>query len=302
MCERANEDSRDPSSERMKLSFSTGCLYIYPLKSVFAIAKDVGFDGLELVINPEVTLRGAAYVKEFVRRYDLPVFSVHPPLFPYPGWSDLPSLMPKATELALEIGCPVLVVHPPKTESLDFPHGQRYVRAVLESREALRGTSTRISIENPGIFRQQDFAFALHDPAALRAFVDRHDLPVTLDTAHAGSADFPLGNLCTLMADRLINVHFSDVGYPPKLLDRPFLDTYLKHHQLPGDGWLPLGPFLQQLVSLGYDGPITLELSPVALRIWWPPAVRRRLAWAIKWIREHLDTDGKGKTATNYTN
>jgi len=276
------------STGLIRLSLSTGCLYIYPLMSIFAIAKNTGFDGLELVISPELTLRGSAYVKSLMRRYDLPVFSMHPPLFPYPGWADLPSLIPKATKLALEVGCPVLVVHPPKTESLDSVYGQRYVRAVLESRETLRDTTTRISIENPGIFRQRDLSFALHAPAALRAFVDRYDLPVTLDTAHAGSADFPLLDLLSLMEDRLINVHFSDVGYPPRLLDRPFLDTYFKHHQLPGDGWLPLERFLRQLVDLGYAGPLTLELSPVALRIWWPPAVRRRLGVCVAWIRKNL--------------
>jgi len=274
--------------ERIKLSLSTGCLYIYPLSWIFAIAKRTGFDGLELVISPELNLRGSDYVKSLIQRYDLPVFSMHPPLFPYPGWDDLPSLIPEATKLALEVGCRVLVVHPPKTRSLDSVYGQRYVRAVLESRETLRGTSTRISIENPGIFSQENLRFALHSPPALRAFVDRYDLPVTLDTAHAGSADFPLLDLLSLMADRIINVHFSDIGYPPKLLDRPFLDTYFKHHQLPGDGWLPLEPFLHQLVDLGYAGPLTLEFSPVALRIWWPPAVRRRLRGCVGWIRNNL--------------
>ncbi|MFH1928437.1 MAG: sugar phosphate isomerase/epimerase [Chloroflexota bacterium] len=286
MTSQADDSNRPLPHERIKLSLSTGCLYIYPLRSIFAIAKSTGFDGLELVISPELTLRGSDYVKSLIQRYDLPVFSMHPPLFPYPGWDDLPSLIPKATKLALEVGCPVLVVHPPKTESLDSVCGQRYVRAVLESREMLRDTTTRISIENPGIFHQRDLSFALHMPAALRAFVDRYDLPVTLDTAHSGSADFPLLDLLSLMKDRLINVHFSDIGYPPKLLDRPFLDTYVKHHQLPGDGWLPLEPFLRQLVSLGYAGPLTLELSPVALRIWWPPAVRRRLGRCVGWVRE----------------
>ena len=285
MTRQADNSNRPLSPDRMKLSLSTGCLYIYPLRSIFAIAKRAGFDGLELVISPELTLRGTAYVKSLVQRYDLPVFSMHAPLFPYPGWDDLPSLIPKATKLALEIACPMLVVHPPKTWDLASAYGQRYVGAVLESREMLRGTSTSISIENPGIFRQSNLSFALHTPAAMRAFVDRYDLPVTLDTAHAGSADFPLLDLLSLMADRVINVHFSDIGYPPKLLDRPFLDTYFKHHQLPGDGWLPLEPFLHQLESMGYAGALTLELSPVALRIWWPPAVRRRLRGCVGWIR-----------------
>jgi len=271
----------------MKLSLSTGCLYCYPLRSVFRIAKEVGFDGLELVIGPEVTLRGSDYVKSLIERYDLAIYSMHPPLLPYPGWADLPSFIVKAAELAAELSCPLLVMHPPKTESMDSPEGKRYVRRMLEALDLLEGTDTRLCLENPAIFRPRDHRYALHNPTALRAFADSHDLPVTLDTAHAGSAAFPLGELCTLMNGRLANVHFSDLGTPPKALDRPSLYTYIKHHQIPGDGSLPLRDFLHQLGDLGYDGPITLELSPVSLRIWWPPAVRRKLGRAVAYVREH---------------
>ena len=77
------------------------------------------------------------------------------------------------------------------------------------------------------------------------------------------------------------------------LLDQDVRNTIrmaadLKHHQLPGEGHLPLEPFLHQLVGLGYDGPITLELSPVSLGIWWPPAVRRNLARSVAYIRDCL--------------
>ena len=288
MTQKEDTAYQDSAYKGMRLSLSTGCLYVYPLRWVFAMAKRAGFDGVELVINPEITLRGSAYVRQLARRYDLPILSVHPPLLPYRGWDDLPTLIPKAARLAQELESPVLVVHPPKTTSLDSDYGRRYVKAVLESRDLLDGTGTRIAIENPGIFRPRDLTFALHNPTALRAFVDRYDLPVTLDTAHAGSGGYPLDELCTLMNGRLANVHFSDIGYPPRLLDRPVFDTYVKHHQLPGDGWLPLGPFLRQLVDLGYDGPLTLEFSPVALRIWWPPAVERRLRGAVAWIRERV--------------
>ena len=69
----------------MRLSLSTGCLYCYPLKSVFRLAKEAGFHGLELVISPEVVLRGSGYVKTLIERYGLEVCSMHPPLFSYPG-------------------------------------------------------------------------------------------------------------------------------------------------------------------------------------------------------------------------
>jgi sugar phosphate isomerase/epimerase len=272
----------------MRVSLSTGCLYCYPLKSVFRLAKEAGFDGLELVISPEVVLRGSGYITTLAESSGLEIYSMHPPLFPYPGWSDLPRLIPKAAKLALELECPILVVHPPKTESMDSFEGERYVRRMLEATNLLKGTVTRLCLENPAVFRPRDHRYALHNPVALRAFADRYDLPVTLDTAHAGSGDFPLGELCTLMDGRLVNVHFSDLGSPPRALDRPVLYTYLKHHQLPGEGYLPLGPFLHQLAGLGYDGPITLELSPVSLRVWWPPAVRRNLARSVAYIRDCL--------------
>jgi sugar phosphate isomerase/epimerase len=45
------------------------------------------------------------------------------------------------------------------------------------------------------------------------------------------------------------NVHFSDYGYG-------------REHLLPGHGVLPLTRFLNHLRETGYDGSITLELSP----------------------------------------
>ena len=64
----------------MQISLSTACLYIYPLRKIFEIAQRVGFDGVELVISPEVEWRGGEYIRRLSDEYALPILSVHPPL------------------------------------------------------------------------------------------------------------------------------------------------------------------------------------------------------------------------------
>ncbi|HEX7593391.1 MAG TPA: sugar phosphate isomerase/epimerase, partial [Anaerolineae bacterium] len=64
----------------MKISLSTACLYAYPLAWTLAIAQRTGFDGVELVISPEVELRGGASVRRLAEKYSLEIYSVHPPL------------------------------------------------------------------------------------------------------------------------------------------------------------------------------------------------------------------------------
>jgi sugar phosphate isomerase/epimerase len=87
-----------------------------------------------------------------------------------------------------------------------------------------------------------------------------------------------------------VNVHLSDLRPPPWPLSTPHLHTYLKHHQIPGNGQLPLADFLGRLAADGYCGPITLEISPVALCIWWPPSVKSRLARCVAYVRRTLRT------------
>jgi sugar phosphate isomerase/epimerase len=59
----------------------------------------------------------------------------------------------------------------------------------------------------------------------------------------------------------------------------------LGQHRFPGDGDLALSALLTELIRTGYSGPVTLEVNPWVAHAWWPPAVRRRLAQAIEWMR-----------------
>ncbi len=269
----------------MELSLSTGCIYIYPLRSIFNIARESGFAGVELVVSPEVELRGSRYIRRLAESYGLTVFSLHPPILPFPGWADYRTIVPRLIDLAQEVGAGYIVLHPPNARSLADDRGRRYVEALTKGLQRTEGTGLRIAIENRAFFRPQDRRYVLSDMRDLRFFADELDLPLVLDTAHAATSSYSLTEAYHILAGRLVNVHLSDMRSPPWPLSGHYLHTYLKHHQIPGDGQLPLTDLLGRLASDGYCGPITLEISPIALRIWWPPGVKRQLARCVAYVR-----------------
>jgi sugar phosphate isomerase/epimerase len=270
---------------RLPLSFSTGTLYHFPLHTTFQLVSEAGFDGVELVLGPEVLLRGAGHVRQLSRQYALPVLSLHPPIVPYPGQGHPARILPQLVSLAERVDCNLIVLHTPKTESVDDPRWQQFVAVLLRERA---GTDVQISLENGGIFRDSDKRYVLHDLRRLRAFADRHDLPLTFDTAHAGTSDRELVKAYAAVNGRVVNVHLSDLAQRPLFPDWPPLYTFFRHHQLPGEGMLPLAEFVRVLVASGYSGPVTLEVSPVALKAWSPSRVREGLAKAIALVQRML--------------
>ena len=269
----------------MRLSFSTGALYHLPLRTVFALAHEAGFEGLELVYSPEVALRGAAPIRRLSQEYSLPVLSVHPSVVPYPGYNRAAHILPRLVSLAQELECPLVVVHTPKVSALEEPKGKEYIKVLLRERE--RGKSTlRIAVENAGFYRPSDTRFILHNVFQLRALAERYDLPLTLDTAHAGTSPYGVLGSYDALRGRLVNVHFSDFRRRRILLDWHALHTVLSHHQMPGKGVLPLAEFVRRLLADGYAGILTLEVSPTAIHAWDLAQTRQMLVQAIQFVRQ----------------
>lgn len=277
----------------MKLSLSTACLYLYPLRWIFAIARRAGFDGVELVISPEVELRGGAYVRRLSEEYGLCVFSVHPPLFQYPGWRNsfhsIAPFLPRALRVTRDVSAPILVIHMPRSRDASTGIGREFVEGVVAAQARLNGAGTRLALENRAYFSERSNGLILSTPAELRAFADAHDLPMTLDTAHLGSWGLDLVEFYPSFRGRLVNVHLSDLREAsPRVEQKAILHSYVKQHQLPGTGKLPLREFLRLLARDGYNGAVTLELSPFALNIWNPRVAERRLKESVEFVRQAI--------------
>jgi sugar phosphate isomerase/epimerase len=269
----------------LRFSLSTGTLYVYPLRSVFRWARAAEFDGIELVVNPEAIARGGQSVRREAEAEGVEILSVHPTVVPLPGWWERHGGMEPTIRLAREAGAGLVVTHVPRFESLDEGQGLVYRRRIEAWQLELVGSGLRLAVENKAVRAEADRRYALTPLDRLRAFADRFDLGLVLDTTHAGTADEDLLHARQVFDGRLVNVHMSDVGGWVPLAGWPYVRRLLGEHRFPGAGELSLAGLVADLADSGYAGPVTLEVNPFALRFWWPPAVRRRLAQAITWLR-----------------
>ncbi len=266
----------------LRLSLSTGTLYHLPLRLTFGLAHETEFDGVELVLGPEAVLRGSAYVQQLSRHYQLPVLSVHPPIVPHPGMNSPRRTLPGLVCLAEQLDCRLVVLHTPKVTTTENPHWIEFVQALQQVRSNPR---VQVSLETGAFFRSSDARYLLHDARRLSAFAERYDLPVTFDTAHVGTMGRDLLQCFQLFNGRVANVHFSDLVQQRIFPNWRPLYTFLRHHQVPGDGVLPLAEFMRMLVNTGYSGILTLEISPTAIQAWNLARVRDGLANAVRFMR-----------------
>jgi sugar phosphate isomerase/epimerase len=270
----------------LKFSLATGTLYIYPLRLVFRWARQASFDGVELGVNPEAIARAGKAVRQMAEAEEIAIFSVHPTVVPLPGWSERRGGLRPTIRLAQEAGAGIVVMHTPRSESLNKGEGLAFQQRIEAWQPRLAGSSLQLAVENKAIRTEADRHYALSSLDQLRAFADRYDLGLVLDTSHAATANEDLLHARHLMDGRLVNVHLSDVGGWIPLARSSYVRAHLGQHRFPGAGDLPLADLLADLRDSGYAGPITLEVNPVALRVWWPPAVRRRLVQAITWMKQ----------------
>ncbi len=240
---------------------------------------------MELVVNPEAIVRGGRAVWQTAEAEGLEIFSVHPTVVPLPGWWERHGGLDRTVRLAQESRAGLVVMHTPRSTSLDEGQGLALRRKVEAWQTRLAGSGLRLAIENKAIRAEAHRHHALSSLDQLRAFADRYDLGLVLDTTHAGTNGDDL--LCARQTfdGRLVNVHLSDMGGWLPSLPVARMWRSLGQHRFPTAGDLPLAELLSALAADQYPGPVTLEVNPVAMRTWWPPAVRRRLARAVEWMR-----------------
>ena len=274
----------------MLLSLSTACLHHLPLRATFGLAAGAGCDALELVMSPQAWLRGPRYVSSLAEAHGVRIGAVHQALLNYGPWGKGPGRMIDATQMALAIQAPYAVVHGTWAQAWGTPEAQRWLQALTECREYVRGSGTRLALENHGHYGPSDGQSVLGALSAFHTFCQQHDLDVTLDTCHAGTYAMGLDAAYTMIRGRLGNVHLSDLRRgDPRGLGR-HLSNLLDHHRMPGEGDLPLEQFLVRLQDDGYAGAVTLEISPWALGAWSLCRARRRLAQAVGYVRAATQT------------
>ncbi|SHJ31338.1 Sugar phosphate isomerase/epimerase [Malonomonas rubra DSM 5091] len=237
----------------MKINLSAGSLHTLPPRKVFEIARDVGFAGIEIIINHDYEYgAGKELLAEVVEI--LPVASIHAPFFEINGWGNKIDQLNKTVRLAKLFDIPLVNFHPPVWLGLERKFW-RWMNKISDFQQDVGEGEVIVTIENmPATGPLGCNPYFLSNTGAMIDFMDKHNLYLTFDTAHMGTykTNFLTDFHHFYNSGRIRNVHFSDYANG-------------REHLLPGHGKLPLTRFLNHLQQTGYDGTLTLELTPSEL-------------------------------------
>jgi sugar phosphate isomerase/epimerase len=258
------------SGENM-ITLSTGTLRCYELEKVFRISADLGFDGVELIVDERRHTRDPAYLKKLSGRYQQPIMSIHSPFgfVRTPDWGEDPvERMKRSVELAGELGSEAVVIH------LPFFAERRYARWVKNELPLWqKQTRIKLAVENmPLVYKLLGrLGVALHAPSFYKT--GRHVIVRNIMK--------PVSRLCFLYND-----WESILGYEHLVLDTTHLATggidpveayermkeklALIHvsnfngceHQRLDNGIMDMKGFLRHVKTSGYNGIVVLELMP----------------------------------------
>jgi sugar phosphate isomerase/epimerase len=214
------------------------------------MARDVGFDGMEVIINHDFA--GSGYLEHMKELQSVfPVLSIHAPFFEIDGWGNKIDQLKRSAELALEAGVPLINFHPPNWLFFELKFW-RWLRKIDDFQEEIGHNEVCITIENmPCLPQFKINPYLLSKVENMVNFMVEKNLYMTFDTAHCGSmnTDFLSDFHQYYDSGRMRSIHFSDYGNG-------------QEHLLPGHGALPLTRFLNHLRETRYDHGLVLELAP----------------------------------------
>jgi sugar phosphate isomerase/epimerase len=238
----------------MRISFSTATFYACSLGYSLRLARDAGFDGVELALGVGYQLTGPQHYLRAIRAEGVPALSVHPPFLRLRvlGWPlAVTRRMTNLTTAAHLVDAPICVSHVPSLRSMNSRRAFLFERAIALGYDTVPGNVT-IALESTQY--SGGVKLLLDDITTLVKYAGEHKCGVTLDTCHVGANGEDLLAVYEVVRPLLKNVHLSDA--------RHIGGQRVQTHIMPGEGELPLRELLAAMARDRYDGLITLELHP----------------------------------------
>lgn len=230
----------------IKVGMSTAAVYPEGTAAAFAMAADLGYDGVEVMVQTEPLSQDADLLADLVQQHQIPVLSVHSPclLVTARVWSTDPLVkLTRSVDMAERLGAETVVVHPPFV-------WQRAAAAIFAPSIAELGdrTPVRIAVEN---------MFPVKVRGAVVNSYRPHWNPVsaghrwfTLDLSHTATSGTDALELAAIMGDKLGHLHLADGSGSTK-----------DEHLVPGRGGQPCGEILELLVRNDYRHSVVVEIS-----------------------------------------
>lgn len=264
-------------SRGIPVGLSTSSVYPGGVAETFSLAKQLGYDGVEVMVLRDPDSQDERRLRELVDEHEMPVLSIHAPtlLLTQGVWGNDPwDKVDRATELAHDVGAGVVVLHPPFRWQRGY--AEHFVGAVAE-RERLDGM--RLAVENMFPWR----ARSKKRERVMQAYLPGwdplgHDYrSVTLDLSHTATAGMDADAALAMadeLGDRLAHLHLADGTA-----------SFMDEHLVPGQGEQPCAEVLHMLGVRGFDGAVVVEVNTRKMS-----AVGRRsaLADSLSFAREHI--------------
>jgi sugar phosphate isomerase/epimerase len=266
---------RPQDQREIPIGLSTASVWPQPVSAGFAMAAELGYDGIEVMVWGDPTSQDLNMLRRCVREYGIPVLAVHAPclLITQRVWSaDPEERLRLAVDAAGELGAATVVIHPP------FVWQRRYAANFAELVHKLEGSSdVAVAVENMfhvhPLGRVRSMSVSAFSPS-----VDPTDVGYqhyTLDLSHTSAAGMDALGMAARMGSGLKHVHLADGTGEPR-----------DEHLVPGRGEQPCAELCDSLVSGGFTGQVVLEVNTRRAR---GPAQRaRELAEALLFARLHL--------------
>lgn len=270
----------DPRSEqdpqrRIPVGLSTSSVFPAGVEEGFRLAREIGYDGMEVMVSYAKDSREPALLREYSERFELPILSLHAPtLFLLQGlWGrDAWVKVERTIEIAKELEVPTVVAHPPFRWQGRYAHGFVEGVAALEEEHGIA-----IAVENMypwrlGVRELLNYV-PDHDPT------DEDYAHVTVDLSHAATAGDDALEMIERLGDRLTHLHLADGSGR----------TTKDEHLAPGEGNQPCAEVLRRLANRGWEGSVLVEVTTSAeLR---ERTLRQSLAFARHHLGHHLDDE-----------
>lgn len=244
------------------LALHTASLSKYGLNRVFELAKEAGYDGVEVgVTKNNFDTQNAQYLKELSEEQKLPILALHAPK--NGGIKSVQHVL----RMAEYLNCATVIITPPKLFDFRFTHWLKNEIPKLKKKKS----NFQIALANaPG--------------KTILGFLPRHALNnvndlkkfgmMCLDTSAMVSKKWDLIRMYEYLKKLIVHVHLSNVRRHTE-------------YALPNEGILPLESFLKKLKDNKYKGVISLLVHSTELSAGDDAEVVRKLKSVKKFVDEY---------------
>lgn len=239
-------ESAHTSDHPIRIGLSTSAVYPMTVEQCFAVASDLGYDGIEVMITGKADTQDVDLIQSLREKYQLPVISLHAPtllVMPRVMGKDHAVKLERTAEMARELGAASVVVHPPFRWQGDY--ATNFATIV---RDIAHRTGVTLAVENMFPWRaglREVMVYLPHwDP------VPQEYDNVTFDFSHAATAGTDAMAMIRDLGERLAHIHMTDGNGSLK-----------DEHLVPGRGKMPVAAALQYLAQHNWRGDIVAEVN-----------------------------------------